>query len=280
MSNRITMRIVVATVPQVAMDGAMVRPFPSRLELMAARSETLSPRLSQVLDVLLDASRTTSAAGGDDLQSLWAQEAIHRAYNMVQLMPRLRSSATAGISAGATMQLNHVTATDLASLFRALDFTPDDAEVPCSTILRGVVCNLVALFGSAAGQVAITTDIEPLCLPTRKRRALVLAASELVVNSLRHGFVGRCRGRIEVILHAVDATRARLAVVDDGIGLLGHRPSPHCGVAASLVAQLEANLVYRRRNRGGTVAEFVFPTDRNASRRGARPVLGECTAQH
>ena len=48
--------------------------------------------------------------------------------------------------------------------------------------------------------VRIDTDIERMALSADKRRALVLTASELVVNALTHAFRGGSGGRIGVSL--------------------------------------------------------------------------------
>jgi two-component sensor histidine kinase len=246
--------------PNAYVDGANIHPFPSRLELMTAQAGKLSPRLGSVLGVLLGAACPTDCQGRAVLAPLWAEEAMHRAYNMVQLMPRLQQRSALIADGRVALRLDLALATNLAASFRALDITDEDQEVPCSSVLRGVAQNLVALFKPAAGEIAIHTDIEPLVLPAYKRRALVLTVSELVINALRHAFGGRTHGRIHVILKAIDTASARFAVIDDGVGFATGRHARHCAVARGLVDLLEADLIYRRPHSGGVAAEVEFPT--------------------
>jgi two-component sensor histidine kinase len=199
------------------------------------------------------------------LRPLWAEEATHRAYSMLILAAQLRRTPGVGLEADVTSRLDRGIANDLAGLFRTLDFTKDEEELPCSSVLRGVIRNLVALSGSGARRIVIRTDIASLLLPAYRRRALVLAASELVVNALRHGFTGKRDGQIEVTLRAVGTAHACLTVVDDGVGFGKCRPRGQHGIAGGLADLLEADLVYRQVGSTGTNAEIVFPTYRRIS---------------
>ena len=90
---------------------------------------------------------------------------------------------------------------------------------PCAPDLKNIANGLVAIFSHSIGSVMLALDLQPLMLQREKRRALLLAASELVMNALRHAFAGRPSGNIQITLHW-DQTRNEgiLAVIDDGIG--------------------------------------------------------------
>ena len=60
-------------------------------------------------------------------------------------------------------------------------------------------------------------------------------------------------------LKAHDARRTRLAVADEGIGYGRDRMAAQRGIAGGLAGLLEAELLYRPRLGGGTMAEIVFP---------------------
>jgi len=270
MSGLIASRAVPTEIdrPDGQTDGGIAHPFASRLEMMAALSEIASPRLGPMLGVLLDAAHRSHSGGRAVLRPLWAEEAMHRACNILHLVTQLHQMTGPRLQDDVAFRLESGLATDLAALFRALDIRQDDEELPCSHVLRGVVRNLVALFGSGVARIVIRTDIERLSLPAYKRRALVLAASELVINALRHGFAGRRDGRIEVTLRLVGTARACLTVTDDGVGFRKSRPSRQFGIAGGLADLLEADLVYRQVGIAGTHAEIVFPTYRRPSARG------------
>ncbi len=221
----------------------------SRLETMALLSCRQSPHVGRLLDVLLSGCADLGR-GRRVLRPLWAEEAIHRADNLIRLVAARGRSDVAAV--------DDALARDLAALFRSLQTESEDAELPCSHILRNVVADLAALFGGVAGDVILNTNIERVSLPAYKRRALVLAATELVINALLHAFRGRRQGRIEVSLTWFGLAHACLRVSDDGIGFNG-KPSDYCcGLAARLADLLETDLVYYRTGIG-TAALIVFP---------------------
>jgi two-component sensor histidine kinase len=178
---------------------------------------------------------------------------------MLNLVRLLEETTCRRASNALIRQIEFNLSVNLAGLYRSLVAPPEGDVVPCSTVLREVVSNLVALFGPAVGAVDLRTDIARIALPGYKRRALVLAASELVINALSHAFKGRHNGRIIVALQMVDCECARLIVADDGVGCAADLASAGCGVAGGLADVLEAALFYRRWNGGGTVADITFP---------------------
>ena len=65
----------------------------------------------------------------------------------------------------------------------------------------------------------LSLHLQPLMLAGEERRALLLVASELMMNAMRHAFVGRQSGALWVTLHW-DRTSGEgvLTIADDGIG--------------------------------------------------------------
>jgi two-component sensor histidine kinase len=113
------------------------------------------------------------------------------------------------------------------------------------------------LFGCLAN-IIFVTKIHNVSLPAYNRRALVLAARDLLCNALLHAFPGDESSRIEVGLTDRDAQSACLRVAGNGAGFNGNPPNLTRGVAAGLAGLLEADLAYER-TAGWTVAEIVFP---------------------
>jgi two-component sensor histidine kinase len=228
----------------------------SRFETMARLSARPSPHVEQLLDVLLATARPKTNPGPAVLRPIWAEEAMHRSCAMVRLLdsPGRRSREAAAA------QYDRAVAQDLGRLFQSLDEPSACQDVPCSSLLREIVIDLVTLFGTrpASAEIALLTNIERLYLPAFKRRALILAAVELVINAMLHAFTGRTQGRIDVSLTMLGPVRARLEVKDDGVGFSGGKPNLRCGIAAGLADLLEADLVYFR-GLTVTTAEIVFP---------------------
>jgi hypothetical protein len=232
----------------------------SRLEIIAAGARRLAPLpAGQLLGLLLGTTVTEFHSGSEVLYPLWAEERMHRAYNMVRLCQMLACARPHGPVHRLSGDIQCALARDLASQYRSLVGGGDYEIVPCSAILRGIVSNLVELFGSVR-EVQFRTKIEPVSLPAYRRRALMLAASELVINAMRHAFKGRRQGQIVVALRILGDQHARLTVADDGVGCDIGPVEAERGVAGGLASVLEANLVYGPYCRAGTVSEITFPT--------------------
>jgi two-component sensor histidine kinase len=231
----------------------------SRLEIMVEGSQRLAlRRTGKLLGLLISGAATEIRSGSQVLHPLWAEELMHRAYNMLRLCQTLEHAKRDGQDDRFDCNIEFALARDLATQYRALVEGPEYGIVPCSAILRGVVTNLVELFGSIR-EVQLHTDIEPVSLLAYQRRALVLAASELVINALRHAFKGRRHGRIAVILRVLSYRHARLTVADDGIGCDMGPVEAERGVAGGLARVLQAELICGPYSRTGTVSQITFP---------------------
>jgi two-component sensor histidine kinase len=226
-------------------------------ESLTLLAERLPPATEDLVSVLLSSAVPAPNRGCEVLRPLWSEEAIHRALGFMQLVDaaRLRGQSTRRnpIAAG----LEDFAARDLAVRFRELQNGAERAVTPCGLVLREVVTDLGVVFGCPAN-IALETKIDRVSLPAYKRRALVLAACELVCNALLHAFPGREAGVVEVHLTSRGAQFACLRVTDDGVGFSDTPPNLTCGVAACLADLLEADLTYDR-TAGWTIAEIVFP---------------------
>jgi two-component sensor histidine kinase len=183
---------------------------------------------------------------------------MHRSYCFLKLTLALHERPLREPGRSLTCNTELCLATDLAALYRSLAIGPERQVVPCSSVLRDVVRNLVALFGSIVGDVELHVNIERVALPAFQRRALVLAASELVINALCHAFRARTYGRILLELHAIDIWKARLQVSDDGVGCDDRQIDTGRGIAGGLASLLGSELAYRTRNGHGTTAELML----------------------
>jgi two-component sensor histidine kinase len=214
---------------------------------------------SDVLHPLRDPVCPDSWGGRPVLWPLWANEAIHRGYVMVRLNATLMDRSRPSRDTPLGRQVDARIAASLAAVFRSMVIVCDEDLLPCSRVLRDAARDLVELFGPAAGRVTIGTRIERVSLPAYQRRALVLAASELVSNALLHAFCGRSGGHIQVELEAFEPSRARLVVTDDGCGMPRVMPRNRLQVGRDLASLLEAEISYRVAAGGGTAAQIEFP---------------------
>lgn len=228
----------------------------AHFEKLAAKTLHLTHRAEDIFGVLLVGTCPPLARDGWTFLPLWNEEAMHRAYRMLQLLLRLQAQQQDGAY---DWRAEYVLAMHLAADFRSLLATAESLPVACSVLLRSVVRNIIALFGPAAGDIELKTSIQRISLPGYRRRALVLAASELVVNALSHAFAGRADGRIDVCLQSLDESRACLRVIDNGTGAFEGNIDTSTSLAGRLGRIFGGCLTYPRDRAEVTTAEIVFP---------------------
>jgi hypothetical protein len=224
---------------------------------IARTSGQQARRRKHLLFLLLGRIAEEVRCGSDLLRPVWAHEAACRAANLNRLVHLVRPSLRIREVSPVIQRIEYVLATDLASLCQRIAAQPDRDLVPCSTVLREVISNLAALFEGISG-VQLHTDIERIRLPAYKRRALVLAAAELVALALLRGCESRAGGRLIVSLSVVATGNARLIVADNiasGTDYIIERQ----GSAGALAELLEGVLVHRDYSWAKTVAEIEFP---------------------
>jgi two-component sensor histidine kinase len=234
----------------------------SQYEEVASAAAGISRQRARLLGILLAAAPPASCGGHPVLRPIWATEALHRAHSTVRLVGRLEQRMPSRDDQSRLLDFETNIGVELASIFDSLAITNDEELRPCSSNLRDLARNLIALFGPTIGHVTVATSVDRLALPAFRHRALILIASELVTNILLHAFRHRHAGQVALQLTLLGRGVARLAVTDDGDRLFDRalcHPA-RCSVINYLADLLEAELVYRPRPGGGTIAEIEFPT--------------------
>lgn len=116
----------------------------------------------------------------------------------------------------------------------------------------------------ATGRVALKVEADPLLVGPDVSVPLGLIATELLANTLEHGFPGENSGQIGVRLDAgQEEGRALLQIRDNGNGLpdgfdIEQARSLGLSIARQFAKQLGGTLVMERRPEGGTEARLEF----------------------
>jgi two-component system, sensor histidine kinase PdtaS len=116
----------------------------------------------------------------------------------------------------------------------------------------------------ATGRIALTIEADPLLVGPDVSVPLGLIATELLANTLEHGFPGESAGKIAMSLGAKpDEGRALLRILDNGQGLpdgfdIETARSLGLSIARQFAKQLGGTLVMERRPEGGTEARLEF----------------------
>ena len=217
------------------------------------------------IDLLQSFSRTESytrrkrISSGDPHRRLWEADASHRANNLAQMcyslsIPSVRQrynlsddlvSESVGLLAEAYCELGHpYVGTEL---------------LPCADLLVRISNGLVSLFNGGR-PIIVLTSIHDVRLPALKRRALVLIASELIINCLKYAFPQNSGGTIKLSLRRGTGGIV-LRVQDNGVGLgAGAGKGSGSALICELLAILEGKIVRRDAQPGleATVSQSRF----------------------
>lgn len=186
--------------------GTGCQQSPAALE--ASLLELFAPTRARRLNAL-----STSREGH---ARLWRADAIHRAKNMAQMTMSLANVADDPSRQWLPPELV-MQARRLSRAYEELG-VDDDAELrlPCAGLLAEIAARLGDIFGRSR-LVAIKISAAAISLPPDVRRALVLTASELIINALKYGYAAEAGGTIMVSLTLAHDT-VDLIVEDDGTG--------------------------------------------------------------
>jgi two-component sensor histidine kinase len=106
----------------------------------------------------------------------------------------------------------------MALVHEKLYQSADLAHTELGAYIRNVMKELFLAHGEVSSKVTLQLKLEPVFLPVDMAIPCGLILNELATNSLKHAFVGREHGTIEIQLTSVNES-VRLRFRDDGWGL-------------------------------------------------------------
>jgi two-component sensor histidine kinase len=198
------------------------------------------------------------AAGLQSRPSIWAEDSAHRAKNLSQLASALTHIRSP--TAEACDITRHArTARKLAAAYAALaEEKPDGVPTPCAELLVAIGEGLVMLFGQHPQHVGLRCLVSEQWLSSHARRALVLIASELIINALKYAFP--TRGGSIVVTLASFTDHLAMRVQDDGIGAPTTPPSgTGSRILDDLAAQIDARVERTQPSDGGLCVSVIMP---------------------
>lgn len=150
----------------------------------------------------------------------------------------------------------------MASVHQQLYASGNLMRIEFGKNLSDIASNLMRSHVLTGCDVTLETRVSPLKLDIDTSQALGLIATELILNSLKHGFKGRETGRIVVELLSEDP--CKLVVVDNGIGLqgnagIGRSARMGVGLVKALTRQIRGAFELVNESGGGTRATISFP---------------------
>jgi two-component sensor histidine kinase len=171
------------------------------------------------------------------------QELNHRVANSLQiiasvLMQRVRIAQSE--ETRTYLRDAHHRVMSIATLQRQLAFSATG-----DVTLRRYFTDLCASIGASMiadpKMLSLTVDADDSVTTAERSVSMGLIVTELVINSLKHGYPGEAKGAIKIGFHTT-ADGWKLTVADDGIGIQGDHASGKPGLGTGIVNALAAQL--------------------------------------
>jgi len=192
------------------------------------------------------------------------REIHHRVKNNMQVMSSLlslQSRVASNPAISRMLEENQNRIQSMALLHEILYQSEDLAVVDFSKYLRRMVDHLFRSYGVDNRQIRLHTALDAVGLELDDALPSGLLISEVVSNSLKHGFPEGRKGEVRIVLRRQSASIVSLVLSDNGVGLPEHldwTKSRSLGLrlVRVLAQQLRANLDVR--SQGGTEVSVVF----------------------
>jgi two-component sensor histidine kinase len=198
------------------------------------------------------------------INSAVVREMHHRVKNNLQtiaMLLRLQVSAARGLRAEDVLLETINRILSIAAVHETLS-EEGLRVVDVKNVLERVARSIEEMMSTAGRGIGITVTGDGLVLPSREATSLALATSELVQNAVKHAFVGRDRGRIQVHLQSGPEENA-VMVEDDGVGS-GQTQASSKGLGLKIVETLVGDDLKGRyestASPAGTRAMIRFPS--------------------
>lgn len=138
-------------------------------------------------------------------------------------------------------------------------YDPDTSSRSLQEAFEGLARDLVEISGVPGVEVTVEIAQETLDLPRLITLSQLLA--EVVMNSLKHAFVGRPEGHIWISLQRHGDSQFELTVRDDGRGLGAATTKTGAGLGSRIVKNLGAQLGGRVEvtESDGVTTRLIFP---------------------
>jgi len=184
----------------------------------------------------------------------------------------LQSRAASNPETSRMLEENQNRIQSMALLHEILYQSEDLAVVDFAKYLRRMVDHLFRSYGVDNRQIRLHASLDAVGLELDDALPCGLLISEVISNSLKHGFPEGREGEVRILLRRQSATLVLLMLSDNGVGLPGQldwTKSRSLGLrlVRVLAQQLRADLDIR--SEGGTEVKLIFtPSSPAAPRRG------------
>lgn len=197
----------------------------------------------------------------NELKTTMLKEIHHRVKNNLQIVNsllRMQSSTMDDVKTVGVFKKIQSRILSMSSLHEEMYKTDNLSEIETKKHFEKLIRDLVVAY-RLDKEISLKLDIDPFEFNMDTLIPLGLIINELVINSLKHAFVGRDKGMITVLLKKTKTRKEyRLQVNDDGIGMKEAQEVENMGakLIKSFVKQLKGTV--KRLDDNGTVYEIIF----------------------
>jgi len=156
-----------------------------------------------------------------DEKSILIMEIHHRVKNNLQIISGLIRLQARQITNKQALEALHECETRVItmalvheSLYQSNNLANINARLHISNL-----ANTLVMSDDHEVHIDLDLDVDDITLDMNVAIPASLIINELVINALKHAFVGRSQGRIRISLHRESGTMLSLIVSDDGVGL-------------------------------------------------------------
>lgn len=207
--------------------------------------------------------RTADLQAALEAKTMLLHEVDHRVKNNLTMIGSLlrlqtRTIADPAIASNLGAMLERVDA--LATVHRRLYQSEDIMHFDLGAFAQNLLSDILG--ASGRGDLHVTTDIEPVEVPSTAAAPLGLILNEMLTNAIKHAFSNGRTGTLAVSLKQ-RGEFFDLSVRDDGPGLAGERPAAGglgSAVIERLAKQLNASVTWQDAM-PGTIATISMRTD-------------------
>jgi len=169
-------------------------------------------------------------------------EMNHRVANSLALVAgllRLQASATDNEQVRQALTETQSRISAIAGMHRSLYTSDHVNDVAMDRYLHALIQDISGTMDTTQNPVEIVVEIDPIELPSDKAVSAGMIVSELVTNALKYAYPEGVAGKIHVSFKRHDATTARLAVEDLGVGLNSqHNNTASTGLGQKIIKSM------------------------------------------
>lgn len=183
-------------------------------------------------------------------KEIMLKEIHHRVKNNLQIvisLLNLQSSSVDDIKLKSQLTISQNRVRSMALIHQHLYRSTDMARINMQEYLLGLSSQLLASYSEQRDSISVSVNAEDVEFTIETAVPFGLLVNEIVSNSLKHGFPGGRKGKIEISLKRTDENEYELKYTDNGVGIPmniinGHVVSFGMHLIEMLVSQLEGRI--------------------------------------